>query len=292
MVLRFSTNNLASSLSDMGFFMWNIYSFFKTPPPDGPGWTIIGTSDGSTGGMADGYATTAAQFNNTGAWFAMESPDGLKQFYFRKADSNTVDARYCKTPTLTGGSATPPSSPDARQLTANNYGGYNICMCADDTYPYGFYVIMFGRTGSPLNGGTPVYLWLPIDNPHPDDDDPYAMCFSVFGMKDTYIAPTNLTVGLDKAKCWSIDGSVWQVCTVFNSDPFARADGGTKIVAKSLVVAVNNAATYPIYKGYSTFGYKWPSDEYSLPQGTLIGDNNEWIKVNEILLPWNGDLLL
>ena len=296
MTMRFSTNNVVATTDTAAEVLWEFFSFMTSASPTGPGWTSVGESDGTSGGMGvTGLITAYTDLTDSDAWFVLQSPevDGYRQILMHRNVGDAASAGeghflYNKDGDYEGGSSSSlPTATNSQEVYTNAYwitnGTYQYC--ADDEAPYGWY--FFGYTTTTNEGCAAM---IPVEA-QSGDDDPYVLFaadtgFSYVDMNTVSSLSTN-----PNPKCWTPDGNNWSgvagtLYTFFTTITITVGPWGNQASTFSLPIPfmTRSADTYIFYKGMSTF-VSWKSTNLS---DRIVLDSKSKVITEDVFLDWDG----
>lgn len=276
MAAVYSINNDCST-NPAASVLWYLYNFLKTSM----GWTVAGTSDGSTGGMVDGNITGVSSLTSQYAWFAMTSPNNRQVLFSRGSVSTEAAFRYNRSNDYSGGTATtlPTATNSITVYSSTTWfdtGYYHFG--GDTASPYPWY--LFGYTGTTARGHV---AFLPMaDSGVSGDSDPYVM-----------VGGTSFS---GAAKAWRSDlstyGDVYPYRYYVNNATQAPGSGPLGVSGEVVALPMlwsSYSATYangaqPRMKGLSTF-LRWtltsPTDKTTL-------SSRAYIVTGSVAVPWDG----
>lgn len=297
MALIFSTNNVRTGTGN-GYALYLLYTLLTSAPSNGAGWTCVGSSNGTSGAMIDGYITSSTTMDATNSWMVLRSPIG-KEFLIHVVSGVNTTIRYSKGGLFTGGiNATPPTASDSLTVSSslNTFYSSNIWhLCADSSYPYGFYVL---GGGGPQTVAAGFFSYIPLDGYYNSyDDDPYVMLVLQSGVDLNTTA--NIALGPSPINnspcCYTPNGTNTilicgnAICNSSRQIGFYKA--GTQVPVFDLKFINYFGATYPVYKGITKFIRQFNNGRYNIPDRTLLGSNKEYVKIGQLVLPWDGSII-
>lgn len=290
MTLRYSVNNLCDQTPLAGQVLFTFYNFMIAASPTGPGWTCVGASDGTTGGMGVSKAnlTTLAQFTSQNCWFVLRAPDGSREILFHRDVGGTALTGEMYFLYNRGGSTFPYTGGSASSLPTATYGkqvytntawiggsGYFHFM-ADDAAPYGW--AWFGYSGTTQRGSAAM---LPVENAYASDVDKYVLTGNTANFSTAQI---NAYVPYT----WSPTGLEW---TTVVGLKYTSIPGSTPVGPDGTAVAVpvlfGRLATdvNPFTKGFVSL-IRWCGTASITEKSTT--SSGAFIAVGNCLLPWNA----
>lgn len=144
----FKPNNIVTNQYDL-IYQWK--EFMKTFLPNGPGWTVTSSSDGTTYSGTGDIITSYSAFDNTSAWFLIGNPNNKQQFLFQRESLNDyISLYYSRDGYFTGGGITTrPTASDEQILINNTTFGTNSTIAhfgASNTDGYCFYMVSLDST--------------------------------------------------------------------------------------------------------------------------------------------------
>lgn len=158
----FQPNNLCGNRGYNMFFKWK--EFMKSSYPDGPGWTVVSSSDATSYSLTSDILTEESDLNNIGAWFVIESPINKQLLIYKTGNTSYFMVLYSRDGYFTGGDeSNRPTAIDEEIIWANSGGtsgaiiGHDadssnyISTChfgANTEDGYGFYMVGYGTRNS------------------------------------------------------------------------------------------------------------------------------------------------
>ena len=291
MTMRFAVNKLAAAAD---VFLWEFYSFMTTASPSGPGWSSVGESNGTSGGMGTtGLFSSSSDLTSSNAWFVLESPDTNRQILFERkvggsAATGEMRLHYDRLAAYTGGSSTtlPTSSSSQAVYTSTTwiYGGSGYYQFgADDASPYGWW--FFGYISANDYG---CGAFIPINNGVSGDVDPYVLFGSNTGFLSSTLDVESTSETTSSVKAWDPTGTTWSSAPantyVKGSDYFP---GGCNLYAAAIGVPILFSArtitTNGTFKGMSYF-MRWGNQGSSKD----IIDSGSYVISEHVFLDWDG----
>jgi hypothetical protein len=317
MTLRYSTNIVTTGGNDI-LFRWK--EFMKTAPPNGPGWTVTLSSDGTTFGAGDNIASAATWGNN--GWYVLRDPASAREICVKKDSSDTsFEFVYSISAHFSGGGATTRPTASDEQLILSNSGPTTWTntrpaiyhFMANDQDGYGFYMVGYGY-GDGMTGNGIGSLVMEEMEPTSANVDGYANDAVVFivGTASTLnFTPSNMnneSASTFSARnvCWHYYGHASAAWVTMPALTFGTANTVFQVVPQSAIIDRSIATsgkviTFPIpyarraalaapngWKGIGRF-VKWVGSPISTGFVITGTDSNRYLVVNNCGFIWNGD---
>jgi hypothetical protein len=154
MTFRFK-ENIVNSIVYENFFFYQIKEFMKSVSPNGPGWTVKLSSNGTTFGAGDNFT----DYTTSGTiWFVLKAPTGTREIMFYNTSGGTYSKiKYSYSAGFSGGNAsTPPTATDEKIILSNstdttgfrwfyNAAGLIMQIGADDSGNYPFFIVFYDQ---------------------------------------------------------------------------------------------------------------------------------------------------
>lgn len=170
------------------------------------GWVVKASSDGLTYGPAADQighgGSGAGGMANTGAWFRIQAPDGIREFTFHRGTTNQYwRVKYSASAKFTGGTPGATQTPTATDEVVMRGSGtdasagstswfgtdgtYRQQIGADNAAPYAFWMSTYATGGSVNTSGSMVFD--PVSSSSPADTDPVVIYFDAGASPDNSI---------------------------------------------------------------------------------------------------------
>ena len=183
------------------------------------GWTVTSSGDGlslfsGSGDVISNGGSGAGGLQNTRAWFAIRSPDGVNAFTFQTVtatSSNYSRVKWSPGGTFTGGNATTTpavsggveailrgAGTDASPTSSNpivgqtTFTGGKLVMAATNTAPYTFWMVSLRYVGDRTYSGGSI-LFDSVTSTLPGDAHPYVWANGAAATGFNLVAITNPT---------------------------------------------------------------------------------------------------
>ena len=292
MTMRFAVNKSCSSAAA---FLWEFYSFMTTASPSGPGWTSVGESNGTSGGMGTtGLFSSASDLTSSDAWFVLESPDTNRQILFERkvgdsASDGEMKLHYDRLAAYTGGSSTtlPTSSSSQAVYTSTTWistsGGY-YQFGADDASPYGWWFFGYDTTTERGCGA-----FVPIDYGPSGDVDPYLLFGNYTGFALTFMNGEGYGE-LDRTfKGWDPTGTYWGTASAtfyYTANNISFPNGASllsSVIGVPILFTGGSNSDRGLFKGLSNF-IRWKGS--GTAKDTV--SSYSYVVSSDVVLDWDG----
>ena len=121
MAFRFKKNLLSTGTD--GTIIYEFKEFMKSASPNGPGWTVKLSSNGTTFGAGDNI-TSKSVLTTTNTWFVLRDPANKRELMFQHTGSGYLYLiRYSASVGFSGGSATVAPTATDQKIILSNSGG-------------------------------------------------------------------------------------------------------------------------------------------------------------------------
>jgi hypothetical protein len=288
-------------------YLFEFLDFMRTAPPDGPGWTIPRSSDGTTGGDGDHIASWSdlGQYvdNVSESWFVLRDPAAGRELLWWRTNSNDAYWNCYESPSagFTGGDeGHEPTATDtvgihwSVQISSVPAGTPSMLhMAADDAAPYGWYAwLHLAGNFATTSGG---YMMIPMDaHQAAGDTDPVVFYANMDdnGFSTTYLSRDD--VGLASGMCRGIVPGTTSMQTIpalwmdnggsLFVPRYVRQDANFADLAFPIVFSRQASLATPGYKGVTTF-VRW--EGVNRASGEVWADKSR-ICVADLSLPWDG----
>lgn len=330
MTLRFSVNNKYSANTGNDV-IFDFKQFMKSASPSGPGWSIVSSGDGlaafsSTGDIITTASSGAGGLDNTGAWFVLRCPDGLREFLWQRGtNSGSWLILYSRALHFSGGNATTraaaldagvvlgstdvPASAVASTHLNNNTLGVITHYCADDADGYSFYYFGYLQGTLASAYGGLVFDELQ-DGTFQDgyEEDPRIIYVAAGASNNNWSnagissSSTNTTFG--RCVGYMFTGTIYETFGTISgigyvsdvgtgTPPEIPPLGGTNLFSLKdqllpiFYLRINTLSGGTGFKGAGK-NMKWKSNNRGTAQTLSLNSSNDHIVINTVVLPFNG----
>ncbi len=313
MTMRFiPTTLIASGSSHALNSMYAFFDFMRQASPTGPGWTVPRSSDGSTivtdgtgSNITSGASLSQFVSGSSESWFVLRSPDGLKEFLFRRAEPDDFRMVIVYSPgaLFIGGDAG--NEPTAVDVITMVGGGVAMTsqatsvlhMGADDAAPYGFFTYMHTSGNFATSQGMGL-AWCPITaGLQPGDIDPYVF---VRGLNtvEGYLTTRLISEFNDGSQSANVRGiipgagertiSALRIASFNQLFPNnVNVDGNGADLSMPVAFGVRSGGTAPTgFKGFTNF-MQWNGFQRAAGETFASRTRVSWGDVN---FPWDGSV--
>lgn len=317
MALIYSVNNFTTGGKNI-MFRWK--EFMKTAPPNGPGWSVSRSSNGTTFGAGDNIASEAT-WGNSG-WFVIRDPAGNREILVQRSTNDTdYYISYSIIAHFSGGGATTrPTAVDEQVILASGVNPTTWTTTRSAVYHfmassvdgYGFYIAGYGAGDLSANVGCLIMDEIEPTSVNVDGYANDAVVFILGTASANNFTVTNLTSEATttfspRNITWmyyghASQGWVTMPALVLTTPPTVfQVVPGVAVVDRSVSTSNLKHIVFPIpyarrsglaspngWKGISTY-LRWIGSPVSTSSIITGQDSNKYLVINSCGLLWDSN---
>jgi len=299
-------------------FLYEFKEFMKLSSPNGPGWNVKLSSNGSVFGVGDNISSSQ-QMLVSNAWFVLQDPSGNREFLFQHTSSgvNFIIKYSASVGFLGGGASTLPTASDQKIIFSNSAGTsgdvwiktgsdmFNTIIGADDSDGYSFFMLNYNSFGSSFSSG--LFMDEMLTGSYSVSDTDPVIIGVFFDISSSNFNSISTANNVNKITCWkykdTASASFTVVPILFYS--YANASSyfyplnypidnvsGKKFVFPAIYCKQNYfkgiGKNFKLYK--YPFGSVDPGNtNSSYPCRFSVNSYGDYISFFNMLFPWNGE---
>jgi len=294
------TGDVVSATQAAAYWMWIVKEFLKA----NTSWTVPGSGKTGSGGMGSDVVGAVGEFDVSGAWMVLQSPDASMQILFaRGAATYNISAYLNPAADYSGGGAAG-VLPTSAAYPTNGHNIWTTSQFLQSNTVQRLHITAETGTGVPgwavythysgdFTSGTTLAAIIPMVNPDPNDVDPWVM-FWGGGNLDTATYWSSESAVLNNSHCWAVQpnastvtgcSALYQCAVTLAVWPSAA---GVNTDSDEMLIPITFARRAALanghYKGVSNY-VRWPSATHA-PCSTLNGLTR--ILFKDTTFPWDG----